>query len=389
MKALINVTVYDFKRFIKDAYIIFDEVIQEVGLMKDFNYKNIELINCDSSIVMPGLVNGYTKMSNIFLNTESCIDKDNFKNDKICNYYSSLLYGVNSIKSGVTTIIDGGFENIQLLNVAKKAICDGLSLRGIFSFNIKNDLNIEKYNECNGNLAIGYNLENYIMSDDDSLNYIEKHIKDLPTHINLAENIENVAAHMAKYEKRIVERLNEFGILKSKTLLANCNYLSDREAQLLNEKDIYVCLCPSATMEKGFDILNYSILDKYGIPCMVGTNGLGANVTREFLNLVYAMRNKHNNEKSFCLSDLISVINNNYKYVNHIMNIKIGKIEEGYKSDLIIVPYNEITNINEENIIKHVFYNIFDNFTPKDVLCNGKFVMRNYDVIYQESKPLN
>ena len=66
IKALINVRIYDYTNYIENGYIIFDEVILEVGQMNDFSNQNYELIDGEGDLVIPGLVNGHTHIYSTF-----------------------------------------------------------------------------------------------------------------------------------------------------------------------------------------------------------------------------------------------------------------------------------------------------------------------------------
>ncbi|GAA0115420.1 amidohydrolase family protein [Clostridium senegalense] len=393
MKAIINAKIYDFNNFIENGYVIFDDKIIEVGNMTNFNRDDIEIIDCKNSIVMPGLVNGHTHILPEISKELSIWNE--FKN-KGC-YYNGLMFGIECIKNGVTTIIDHSSEEyncLGTLNELKKAICDSLSLRGIFSFSTSEDLNIDNcikenidfLTNSSENYTGLFGLNSSMKLSDETLKKIESYKNHTPIHIHIAETIDDVADCMSKYEKRIIERLNDWDLLTDNSLLAHCVYVSDREAQLLNEKNIYVAVTPTSNMNKGLASFNYSMFEKYNIPCIIGTDGLSANITRDFSNLVYTMRSKYNNSNSFTLNDLVKVIKNNYEYANKILNIKIGKIEKNYKSDLIIIPYKEIVPLDEENILNYIFYAVFDSFSPKDVICDGKFLMKDYKVLYENEK---
>jgi cytosine/adenosine deaminase-related metal-dependent hydrolase len=90
------------------------------------------------------------------------------------------------------------------------------------------------------------------------------------------------------------------------------------------------------------------------------------------------MRNRLGSPTSFTLDDLVQAIRNGYEYISNILNKKLGRIEKGYRADMITVPYIAPTPVHESNIIGHLFFGVFDNFHPRDVYVSGKCLLRDY-----------
>jgi hypothetical protein len=138
--------------------------------------------------------------------------------------------------------------------------------------------------------------------------------------------------------------------------------------------------------------LTPEILKKNDVACMIGNDGLGANITRDYLNIVFAMKNRLGSPVRFGTDDLVYMIDNGYEYIGRMLNIKIGRIEKGYKADMVAVPYIPPTPMDEGNVIGHIFFGVFDNFHPRNVWAGGKCLMKDYnmgfdtDSIYIDSK---
>lgn len=409
MKALINANIYDFKNFQKNKYILFDNKIEEIGDMRDFKYKD-EVYDCKGSIVMPGLINCHTHVystfargMNIPFNPKNFVDilyqlwwKLDANLDKESVYYSGLIYGIDCIKCGVTTIIDHHASGLYIkgsLMELKNSLCDYLGLRGIFCFESSDRFNIDECIEENiefckeiSDKHCGvFGMHASLSLSDKSLKKISEVIGNIPIHIHVAESIDDVLDCYEKYGKSIVERFDSFNLLKENSILAHCVHINEKEAQIIFERNCYVVLNPTSNMNNAVGISNYDMLRKNNIKCMVGNDGLGANITRDYLNILFAMKNRLKNPTKFSLEDLKNVINNGYEYVSKMLGIKIGRIEKGYCADLIVVPYNPPTPIDESNILGHVFYGIFDNFHPRYVWIDGNCILKDYNLTFDES----
>jgi hypothetical protein len=64
-----------------------------------------------------------------------------------------------------------------------------------------------------------------------------------------------------------------------------------------------------------------------------------------------------------------------------MLNIKLGKIEKNYEADLLIVPYNEYTPINQDNVFSHIFFGVFPGMKPSHVFIEGIPKIVNYDLV--------
>lgn len=409
MKAIINATSYDFKNFNKDIYIIFDDVIKEVGPMSNFDTLDKTtfdtIIDASDSIVMPGLINGHTHIystlsrgMNLAFNPKSfkqILEQLWWKLDSILEksdcYISGVIYGLDSIKCGVTTLIDhhaSGGEILGTLTELKTAICDDLGMRGIFCFETSDRFDVNKcideniqFSQARSENHCGlFGMHASMTLSDNTLDKVSYSKGKLPIHIHVAESMEDEADSIVNYDKTVVERLNDFKLLTKDSILAHCVHINEYEANLLKESNVYVALNPTSNMNNAVGLPNFRLLKKYNIPCIIGNDGLGANITREYLNLTYSMKNKYKDPLAFNLDDLLVLINNTYSYVSKQLNVKVGRIQEEYVSDLIIVPYKPPTNLDCNNVFGHVFFGLFDNFTPKHVYCRGKELMKNYEI---------
>lgn len=424
MKAIINSRFYDFKNYREDSYILFDEKILKVGPMKEFNSiekKHIDsIIDGSNCMLMPGLINGHTHIYSTFsrgmnlpFNPQSfrdILDQLWWKLDGVLDindcYLSAIIYGADCIKNGVTTLIDHHASRGDILGTLeklKKAICDDLGLRGLFCFETSDRFNIDQCIEENLNFSKIRNESCYglfgmhaSMSISDSTMEKVYNLKgDIPIHIHVAESLDDEIDAIDKYGKTVVERLRDYKLLGNNSILAHCVHINDMEAEILGNNNVFVALNPTSNMNNAVGLPDYNLLKRHNIPCIIGNDGLGANITREYLNLTYSMKNKYQSPLAFNFDDLLKIINTAYEYVSNQLGIKIGRLDEGYVADLVLVPYNPPTIISEENIFSHIFFGIFDNFAPSHVICKGSVVMDNYKIklpfsnVYEESREVS
>lgn len=155
---------------------------------------------------------------------------------------------------------------------------------------------------------------------------------------------------------------------------------------ILAKHKIYVALNPTSNLNNAVGLADVLELEKRNIKCILGNDGLGFNLTREMLNLLFGMHLKYKSPTAYSLDNLKKVIENNYEYAGKLLNCKLGKIEQGYEADFLTLEYNAPTPMNEENIFGHFFYGMLDNFKPRNVWCNGKLKLKDYKLLEDEEK---
>jgi len=405
MKAIKNVKIYDYDNYIENGYVIYKENIIEVGKMEHFKFDG-QVIDGKGKLILPGLVNGHTHIySTLFRGLSLNFNPKTFKDilemlwwkfdkelteDEI--YYSSLVYGIESLKNGVTTLIDhhasGKIENS--LKTIKKSIVDELKMRIILAFETSDRFDIEKcidennlfLKEKNEFFTGMFGMHASMSLSDESLRKISENISDFPIHVHVAESDEDEIDSFNKYSKSIIKRFDDFKLINKNSILAHCVHIDKNESEILKEKDVFIALNPSSNINNNVGIFNYDLLKDLKI--IVGTDGLGSNVAKEIYNLNLMIKKSIDSPVGISNEKLKAFINNSYELVNRMLNIKIGKIRKNYKADFILIDYNNPTPMNKENVFNHVFFGIFENLRPEKVFVNGKEVLSNYKVNNQE-----
>ncbi|MFT8347944.1 amidohydrolase family protein [Clostridium saccharoperbutylacetonicum] len=410
IKALINVNIFNFDSLKEKSYVLFNEKIIEVGLMKDFKGAD-EVYDCNNQILMPGLVNCHSHIYSTFARgwiTEfnpktfrDLLEQMWWKLDRVLEekdiYYSGLVSGIEFLKNGVTTVVDHHASGEMIkgsLDLLKKALCDCLGIRGIFCFETSERFTIDEcieenmlFSKKDSTMAKGlFGMHACLTLSDESLKEIASKSEGVPIHIHVGESDEDNRESIEKYGKTPVERLEEYGLLRENSILSHCIYLSEKDIEILKKYKVYVAVNPTSNFNNAVGLADVLELEKNNIKCILGNDGLGFNLARDMVNLLFGMHLKYKSPTAYSLENLKRVIENNYEYASKILNCKLGKIEVGYEADFINLEYNPPTPINEDNLFGHFFYGMLDNFKPKNVWCNGKLKLENYKILEDEEK---
>ncbi|WP_315068710.1 amidohydrolase family protein [uncultured Clostridium sp.] len=409
IKALINARIFNYDSLKENSYVLFNKQIIEIGSMENFKGAD-EVFDCNNQIVMPGLVNCHSHIYSTFargwiteFNPKSFVELLEqmwWKLDGVLEekdiYYSGIVSGMEFIKNGITTVVDhhASGKIRGSLNLLKRALCDYLGIRGVFCFESSERFPID---ECiEENLEFGKNITDMerglfgmhacLTLSDEALKKIAKESEGMPIHIHVAESDEDNIHSIKKYNKTPIERLEEYGLLRENSILSHCIYLTEKDMDILAKHKVYIALNPTSNLNNAVGLADVLEFEKRNIKCILGNDGLGFNLTREMLNLLFGMHLKYKSPTAYSLNNLKKVIENNYEYAGKILNCKLGKIEAGYEADFLTLEYNAPTPMNEDNLFGHFFYGMLDNFKPKNVWCNGKIKLKDYKLLEDEEK---
>jgi len=411
MKAIVNVKIYDYDTFIDDGYCLFNDKIVEVGSMDDFR-KNDEIeqvIDSKNKLLLPGLINFHTHIYSTLVRGASIpFNPTSFKElleqlwwkfdsqlDNPTTYYSGLVYGIESLKNGVTSLIDHHASGIDIkgsLTELKRAIVETLGMRGIFCFETSDRFDVEECIEENlsgltfdSSDAKGmFGLHASMSLSNETLEKISKIIEKNPIHVHVAESKEDEDDSLSKYGKRVVERYDDYNLINEKSIFAHCVHIDEKEAEIMSKKGAYIALNPTSNLNNAVGFFNYTLYKKFNIPILIGTDGLGTNIAKEWTNLFYLGKAGMKNPVGIGLDEIKEHIVHSYEYFGKMMNIKIGKIKEDYVADFILVDYIQPTTMNENNVFGHLFFGIFDNLKPSWVFVKGKPLIKEYKSIFDE-----
>ena len=101
--------------------------------------------------------------------------------------------------------------------------------------------------------------------------------KGLLKHIHVSETLWEVREIKKRFGKRPVELLDSISFLDSNTVLAHAVWLSDREIEILAEKNVSVAHCPTSNLKLSSGIAKVPELFEMGVNVSIGTDGAASN----------------------------------------------------------------------------------------------------------------
>ena len=412
MKAIINVRIYDYQNYIENGYVVFDKNIVKVGKMSEFKNEGYSLIDGKGQLLLPNFVCAHSHIYSIFArglalpfnpkNFQEILDQMWWKLDsQIDNditYYSGIAAGSEFLLNGVSTVIDhhaSGTEIIGSLNSLKKALVNTLHMRSILCFEssdrypindcVKENVSFATKNH-NEHVSGLFGMHASMSLSSESYKLISKKKKEIPIHIHVAESEMDEEDSYAKYNMNIISRLDKYNLINKDSLIVHGVCITDDELKIIKDKEAYMVVNTTSNLNNAVGIPDINKYLEYKIPVMIGNDGLSSSMATEYLNAYYLTHLKNNSPTSMNLGHILDIINNAYQYVGRRLGIKIGKIQESFVSDFLLVPYTPFTEMNSSNAFGHVFFGLYPNFRPNDVYVDGVRLVRNGELTSKKAK---
>ena len=304
---------------------------------------------------------------------------------------------LESIGNGVTYVFDHHASPANTsgsLDTIKKTM-DKFGLRGVLCFETS-DRNGEDFKEqalqenqnflqnINANFKGMLGLHASFTVSDDTLNKAAEIIKETGAgiHIHLCEDRVDRVKSVRKYGLPPVQRLQKYGLLNSKSILAHGIDLIEPDYPTISKSSSTLVYNPDSNLNNNVGLPDFNSVPE-SIPILVGTDGMSADVARSMKQLFLQHRSQGNSfEESFkwikkIFFDQLAFVK---KYFSDFPSLNIGD-----RADLIVWDYMPPTPFAEKNFWGHYIYGILES-PVFSVIQNGKFLKREHKIVMEIKK---
>jgi putative selenium metabolism protein SsnA len=390
--------------------------IAEVGLTSELKakYSSARYIDAKGKLIMPGFINTHMHYYSTFArgmsNDSPPAQKFSdilkglwWRLDKVLTledvYYSAIGPMIDQVKSGVTSVIDHHASPYaitgSLFKIAEAAehigirsnLCYETSDRDgekIADEGIKENVEFIKYcNKKNDDMIKGmFGLHASMTVSDKTLDKCLAAVSGLNTgfHVHSAEGIEDLEDSREKYGKGVIERWYDTGVLGSKTIAVHCIHISEKEMDMLKEKDTIVVHNPESNMGNAVGASPVLEMFSKGILLGLGTDGYTADMMESYKvgNIIH----KHVKEDSkVAWAEIPEMLfTNNRRIFERFIDGQVGILKEGALADVIVVDYNPPTPITAGNINGHLLFGI-NGRNVDTTIVNGRVLMEGKELV--------
>ena len=385
----------------------------ETSLRERYARNTMNLLDGQGRVLMPGFTNAHMHfystyargmpLSHPMNNFHEILKYLWWALDKVLDldavYYSAVLPALLGVKLGVTSVIDH-HASPYAIDGSLDRIQDALELagvRGILCYEIsdrdgkeirdqglaENERYIRRSQQAKAanpdamfDGMVG--LHASFTLDDDSLEKAAALCDgvDRGAHIHMLEDKVDETLTREQYGRDVVERLNHFGLLRSNSITAHGIFLDDAGAKLLADSDTMVVHQAQSNMNNAVGRADVFRLLQNGVTVGIGTDGMTPDLRREAMT-GYLMHKHHLADNNVGWGEFETMtLKNNPAIYERISGQKVGRVEEGYLADLILLDYYPPTPMNDGNTWGHFLFGLVD--TPVNTtIINGKIIMHD------------
>ena len=397
--------------------------IVEVGTTADLKakYPQAEFVDARGGVIMPGLINAHTHIYSALARGLS-IDGYNPTSfyevldgqwwyidrnlDLEATKASAQALVIDSIKQGVTTIFDhhASFCEIpgSLMKIAE--VTKEFGMRACLCYEVSDldgdEKSIQSVQEnkdfidyCERNpsdmlkaMFGGHAL--FTISDKTFDRMVAANNGRVGYHIHVSEGMNDVYDSLQNYGRRPVQRLQDHGILGSKTILGHCIHVNTAEMDIIKETGTMCVNNPESNMGNAVGISPVLQLYKKGILLGMGTDAY-TNDMLESLKVALCSQ-RHNAclpNVGWCeVTDML--FKNNPIIGEKYFGVPLGKLAPGAAADVIVMDYKPFTPFSDANIDGHMLFGMTGR-QCQTTICNGRLLMKDRELVGIDEEAIN
>ncbi|SJZ59863.1 putative selenium metabolism protein SsnA [Cetobacterium ceti] len=393
------------------AVVVQDDKIIDVGEFKDLSrkYSDAEFINAKGRVIMPGLINTHMHIYSSFArgmkiiaptrNFDEILENLWWKVDKNLTLegtkYSAYATYIDCIKNGVTTVIDHHASPYHLRGslMTIGQVAEEIGIRASLSYEVSDrdgeeiaregiEENIEfiKWaNEKNSDMISGmFGMHAAFTLSDETLKKCQEAMEpyDNGYHIHVAEGYTDLENSLKVHGKRVVERLNDFGIFREKTIAVHCIHVNSHELDIIEKSKCNVVHNPESNMGNAVGCSPALHMIKRGIKVGLGSDGYTSDMLESY-KVTNVLHKHHLCDPTVAWGETPQMLfDNNREIVKKQFNCESGILKIGGKADIIIMDYLPHTEMNGDNLYSHILFGMAGRGTVT-TMVNGKLVMRD------------
>ena len=189
-------------------------------------------------------------------------------------------------------------------------------------------------------------------------------------HVHVAEDRFDPSYSHRAYGKDPLKRLDGFGLLSERSIIGHGLYLTHEDRELLNVRGATLAHNSRSNMNNG---VGYNAALPQLKNVVLGTDGIGSDM---LLEAKFAYFRHRDTGGPLGPGAFMRFLQSGNEVLHRSFGESFGRIEKGYKADLIVLDYDSPTPLARENVAGHVLFGMGSR-DVNTVIVNGKVVMEN------------
>ncbi|KAL4638548.1 hypothetical protein ACB092_03G155000 [Castanea dentata] len=394
---------------------------QSSDILRDFSALAHQIIDLNSQILLPGLINTHVHSSQqLGRGIADDVDLMTWLHGRIWpyesnmteedSYISTLLCAIELIHSGVTCFAEAGGQHVsgmaravELLGLraclAQSTMDAGEGLPASWvtrttdeCIQLQKELYNKHHNTADGRIRVWFGIRQIMNSTDRLLLETRDAARQLKTgiHMHVAEiPYENqLVMDTRKANHGTVTHLEKIEFLQNNLLAAHTVWVNNTEIGFLSRAGVKVSHCPAAAMRMlGFAPIR-EMLDA-GICVSLGTDGAPSNNRMSIVDEMYlaslinkgreVYANGNTDPTALPAEKVLRMVTiNGAKSV--LWDDEIGSLEVGKKADMVVINPSFWTMVPIHDWISSLVY-CMRTENVVSVMCNGQWIMKDKKIL--------
>ncbi|MGD9144663.1 MAG: putative aminohydrolase SsnA [Anaerolineae bacterium] len=379
-------------------------------------YPDDQVVDAGGQLVMPGNICGHTHFYGAFArgmaipgdpprDFPEILAKLWWRLDKALSMedvrYSALVCLVDAIKHGTTTLVDH-HASPNAIDGSLDAIAEAVQEAGLRASLCYEVTDRDGHERAQAGIAENVRFAKSLVTSPRpllassfglhaSLTLSEETLADcvaaaegldLGFHIHAAEGISDEEDSLRKSGKRVVERLDEAGILGPKSILVHCVHVDAWEMEILRDTGTWVTHQPRSNMNNAVGVAPVETMLRGGIRVAMGNDGFSNNMWAEWKAAYLVHKLWHGDPRRANGYDIVKMAVTNNAALCRVFwpQAAVGEISPGAYADLILVDYQPFTALTAGNLPWHILFG-FEASAVTSTMVAGKWLMRDRELL--------
>lgn len=397
------------------AILIEDDTISALGSTKDLlaQYPDVEKIDAGGQYVMPGNICAHTHfygayargmaipgsapkdfpqiLERLWWPLDKALDRDAVR-------ASALVCLVDAVKHGTTSLIDH-HASPNFIEGSLDVIADAVDLAGLRAVlcyevtdrdgmdkmraGIAENVRFMTVSQDRRRIRGTFGLHASLTLNDESLQACADAIPDdAGFHIHVAEHEADEENSLERSGKRVVQRLDEYGIWRGNTIAAHGVHIDETERAILQDRGVWISHQARSNMNNGVGAADIESMLEQGMKLCLGNDGFSNNMWAEWKSAYLLHKVVHRDPRYANGMNIAKMAwDNNARLVEQFFaGSTIGEIAVGAKADIIFVDYRPFTPVTAGNLPWHLIFG-FESSMVTTTICDGKILMRDRELL--------
>ena len=376
---------------IKDGGVLTEEgKILSIGKFEDLKkaYPRAQVVDAGGQLIMPAFINCHHHIYSAFArglqlsgyapkNFMEILEGMWWRMDRVLDVEDSRLSAaatyMSCIENGVATVFDhhASYGEVQgsLFAIAREA--ENFGVRSCLCYEISDRNGRERLEEAIAeNIAFADHAKknprrlagliglhaSFTLRDESLAAVAERNTSGYGYHIHVAEDLIDENRCIKEHGMRVVERLKRFGIVNDRSIAGHCVHINDEERRILKEADMMVVQNPQSNMGNAIGAQDAMALLSEGILLGLGTDGFTSDML-ESVKVANLLIKHSKKDATVGFTEACRLLfENNPEMTKRTFGVETGVLREGAAADVIVMEYDAITPLDENNLNGHLLF---------------------------------